>query len=366
MKRINKKVALIHYWLNNWRGGELVLKDVADILGEKYEVHIFTHVLDKSLIKHFDDNVIFHTTFINYLPFANKLYQAYILFMPMALKLLNLDEYNLVVSFESGPAKGIRKRYNHKHISYVHSPMRYIWDMHDEYLESSSFLEKIYLKFITPFLRLWDRKTSKYPKKILCNSNFVKKRIKKYWGRDSIVVYPGLPPLKINHHQDEDFYLYIGELNHYKKADLVFDAFKNNGKNLKIIGKGPYLKKFRMSLQSNIQLLGRVSDKEKFEMLSKCSALIFPSKEDFGLVPIEAMMFGKPVIAYNSGGATETVSEGVSGMFFEHQNIQSLNSCIEKFEKQRKIFTPNTIINHSYQFSNDRFKKNFLKHCTKL
>ena len=255
MGKKNKKVALIHYWLNNWRGGELVLKDVADLLGKKYEVHIFTHVIDNSLVRHFDDNVIFHTTFINQLPFANKIYQAYILLMPIALKLLNLDNYEFIVSFESGPAKGIRKKYNHKHISYVHSPMRYIWDMHEEYLESSSFFERLYLKFITPFLRLWDVKTSKYPKKILCNSNFVKKRIQKYWGRNATVVYPGISQTKIDYQKDEDFYLYIGELNHYKKADLVFEAFKNNGKNLKIIGKGPFLENFKISSKSNIQLL---------------------------------------------------------------------------------------------------------------
>jgi len=362
--KVKPKVALIHYWLNNWRGGELVLKDVADLLGKNYEVHIYTHVLDHSLIQHFDKRVVFHTTFIDKLPFSNKLYQAYILLMPIALKLLKLDDYESIISFESGPSKGIRRKYNHKHICYVHSPMRYIWDMHEEYLESSTIIEKIFLKFITPFLRIWDKKTSHYPKKILCNSKFVKKRIKKYWGRDAIVVYPGITPMTVGKQINENFYLYIGELNHYKKADIVFEAFKKNGRKLKIIGKGPFLENFKKDSQSNIELLGRVSDQEKFKILSECVALIFPSKEDFGLVPIEAMMHGKPVIAYQEGGATETVINELSGLFFNEQNSKSLNDCILKFEKMD--FKPKNIIKYAQKFSNDSFKMSFSEHLNKL
>lgn len=363
---MKKKIALIHYWLNNWRGGELVLKDVADLLADEYEIHIYTHVLDNNLKENFNENVIFHTTLIDKLPFSNRLYQAYILLMPLALKFLRLDEYSLIISFESGPAKGIRKKYNDRHISYVHSPMRYIWDMHEDYLKSSSFFEKIYLKIITPFMRIWDKKTSKYPQKILCNSNFVKDRIKNYWGRNATVVYPGIAHINARDTIDKDYFLFIGELNHYKKADLIFQSFKENGKELKIIGKGPFLERFKRENQQNIKLLGRVDNETKFNLLAKCTALIFPSKEDFGLVPIEAMMLGKPVIAFKEGGANETVKDNVSGLFFDQQSVKSLNSCLERFERNKHLFRKELIINRGQKFSNENFKSNFLSIAKKF
>ncbi len=359
-----KKIALVHYWLVNWRGGELVLRDAARALKD-YDVYIYTHVIDEKLKSHFPKNVKFKTTFINHLPFAKKFYQLYILLMPLALKALNLDDYELIITFESGPAKGIKTKYNNRHISYVHSPMRYIWDMHDEYIQSSSLLEKIYLKIITPILRAWDIKTSKYPKKIICNSNFVKKRIKKYWNRNAEVVYPGIDIVNTQKYHSENFYLFIGELNHYKKADLVFDAFKQSGRRLKIIGKGPFYNQFSNSYTDNIDILGRVSDEKKWQLIKSCKALIFPSKEDFGLVPIEAMIFGKPVIAFNSGGAKETVINGKTGYLFNEQNVSSLNEKINVFEKNYLDFDSNEIIKHGHSFSSKEFQKNFFSIITK-
>ncbi len=354
-----KKIALVHYWLLDWRGGEKVLKDVTDFYVND-RVTIYTNVFNKDLQKNFGKHVKIKTTFIQKLPMSNRFYQAYLLLMPLALFLLKLDKYDLIISFESGPAKGIKKKYRNKHISYVHSPMRYIWDMHDDYIKAASFFEKIYLKIVTPILRVWDKKTAHHPKVIYCNSNFVKKRITKYWGRESSVIYPGTPQIDVkNEIIDKNYYLFIGELNHYKKADLVFNAFLENEKKLKIIGKGKYLDYFKKSKNENIEVLGRVSDFKKDKLLAECSALIFPGVEDFGLVPVEAMNYGKPVIAFRSGGALETVEENLSGVFFNKQTVLSLNEAINKYEFNKNSFSIEKIQNHAKKFSVKNFKKTF-------
>lgn len=352
------KIALIHYWLIDWRGGEKVLKDVTDLYSND-DVTIYTNVFNKKLYKKFGKHVKIKTTFIQKLPFSKKIHQIYLLLMPLALFLLKLEKYDLIISFESGPAKGIKKKYKDKHISYVHSPMRYIWDMHDDYIEAASFFEKIYLKLITPILRIWDRKTANHPKKIYCNSNFVKKRIKKYWNRDSEVIYPGIPEARINNFiNDKNYYLFIGELNHYKKADLVFDAFLANNRKLKIIGRGKFLDYFKKNKNKNIEVLGRVDDSTKDKLLAECSALIFPGVEDFGMVPVEAMNYGKPVIAFKDGGAMETVKENLSGIFFSEQNTASLNEAIIKYENFKNHFSKDKIQNHAKRFSVRTFKEN--------
>lgn len=350
------KVALVHYWLTSWRGGELVLRDVCDSLKD-YEVDIYTHVYDPVLKEKFGNHVNIKTTFINNLPFAKKIHQLYILLMPIALKLINLDKYDLIISFESGPAKGIKTKYNHKHLCYVHSPMRYIWDMHEEYIEAASFFEKIFLKLITPFLRIWDLRTSKYPKTIYCNSKFVQKRIKKYWKRSAKVFYPAVKSeSSIENIEDKGYYLFIGELNHYKKADLVFDTFINNDKKIKIIGKGKYLNNFKKNATNNIEILGRVDDVKKNNLLKNCSALIFPGTEDFGLVPLEAMSWGKPVIGFRAGGLMETVVENKTGIFFDKQNTLSLNTALDKFESTKENFNADEIFLHANTFSVQNFK----------
>jgi glycosyltransferase involved in cell wall biosynthesis len=350
------KIALIHYWLTSWRGGELVLRDVSESL-KNYEVDIYTHVYDSALKKNFGNHVNIKTTFINKLPFAKKIHQLYILLMPIALKRINLDEYDLIISFESGPAKGIKTKYNHKHLCYVHSPMRYIWDMHDEYIEAANFFEKLFLKFITPFLQVWDLKTSKYPKTIYCNSKFVKKRIKKYWKRNATVFYPAIDSeSSLENTQDDDYYLFIGELNHYKKADLIFDTFIKNDRKIKIIGKGKYLSQFQKNATNNIEILGRVDDSKKNDLLKNCSALIFPGTEDFGLVPLEAMSWGKPVIGFRAGGLMETVVEDKTGIFFDKQDPQSLNEALDKFEMIKDRFKSDEILLHANTFSLENFK----------
>ena len=297
-----------------------------------------------------------YTSFIQRLPFSKKLYQLYLPFMPLALSLFKLNNYDLVISSESGPAKGVKIQPGVKHICYCHTPMRYIWDMYDEYRSNAGFLTRALMPLFITWLRNWDRATSRGVDQFIANSRFVQQRIKNIYGRESMVIYP---PVAVDQFKVsdivEDFYLYAGELTHYKQPQLAIEAFNSSGRKLFVIGEGGIENELKRLAEPNITFLGRQTFDSLRQYFSQCRALIFPGIEDFGIVPVEVMASGRPVIAYRGGGALETVVENESGLFFDEQTPDSLNSVIDQFEASEGSFRPADIRNIALKFSKERF-----------
>ena len=318
------KTALLHYWLTNMRGGEKVLA----ALGEMFpESAVYTHAFGKGMrdegsgIRWHGHEV--HESLIASLPFGRKHPQAYLPLMPTATRALKLDGYDLIVSSESGPIKGVCKPKGARHVCYCHTPMRYLWDMHDEYYRDAGPLEKLAMNLFTPYLRKEDLKSAESVDTFVANSKFVAERIKRIYGRDSTVVHPPVdveffsnPNTQTPKHPNTQtpYYLFAGAQVKYKRLDLAETACARMGRKL-VVAKG-------------------VSDEELRALYAGAKALLFPGLEDFGIVPVEAQAAGTPVIAFGAGGALETVKDGETGLFFREQTVESLCGAIEEFESR--------------------------------
>ncbi len=358
------KVALLHYWLTNIRGGEKVLLELCKIFPD---ADIFTHVISPDIKQIYFLKHKVYSSFISKLPFAQKLYKNYMPLMFKASRGFNLEGYDLIISSESGPIKGIKKPDKTTHICYCHTPARYVWDMFDDYYKCAPFHKKIVMRLLKKYLRKQDLLSSKSVDAFIVNSNFVKERVQRIYGRDAQVIYP---PTDVEFFQKEvvnnqsDYYLMAGELVKYKRPDITIEAFNSNGRKLVISGIGEELDYLKSIAKGNITFKGRVSDEELRDLYSNAQALIFPGVEDFGIVPLEAQATGTPVIAYAAGGALETVIDGETGLFFNKQSAESLNSAIDKFENMREVFDTDKIRSHTNIFSQQRFIaeiKNLLK-----
>jgi glycosyltransferase involved in cell wall biosynthesis len=352
------KVAFVHYWLVGMRGGEAVLEEFCTLFPD---ADIYTHVYDESSVSKKISAHNIYTTSISKLPFSKKFYQLSLPFMPIALEQIDLSDYDLVISFESGPSKGVIVAPEAQHVCYCHSPMRYLWDMYHEYLSRTGWLKRLLMIPVIHYLRMWDVTSSSRVDFYLANSSFVKARIRKYYRRDAIVINPPVDLERFSRRDgfgdSEDYYLFVGQLVDYKRADLAVDAFNENGKKLVIIGTGERSSMLKKRVKSNIEILGRVNNVDLIRHYSQCKALVFPGVEDFGIVPLEAMACGKPVIAYKRGGAVDTVVDGVTGLFFAEQTPKALNDAIERFEAIEAEFQPDHIAKHASQFSANTFRK---------
>jgi glycosyltransferase involved in cell wall biosynthesis len=351
------RIALIHYWLLNWRGGERVLKAIADIFPQ---ADIYTHVYDPALVQQELPGRKIRTSFIGQLPFARRHYQKYLPLMPLALEQLDLRDYDLVISNESGPAKGVIVGPNTQHLCYCLSPMRYLWDMYPDYRASAGTVTRAIMGPMMHYLRLWDQLSAQRVDQYVAISRFVAARIEKYYRRHADIIYP---PVSVDDFtaslSSDDYYLSVGQLVAYKKADLMVEAFNLLGKRLVVIGEGELMPKLRRLAKSNIQLLGRQPFDVIRDYYSRCRALVFPGIEDFGIVPVEAMASGKPVIAFAAGGALDTVIDGSTGLLFSEQSLQGLVRAVLRFEEIRDSFDPVAIRAHAEQFSTDRFTAQF-------
>lgn len=314
------KTALLHYWLTNRRGGEQVLSALCGLLPG---ADIYTHAFGPKMRTPGENGVWegcrVRETFIARLPFGRIKPQAYLPLMPAATRSLNLEGYDLVVSSESGPIKGIRKPAGTRHVCYCHTPMRYLWDLHDDYYRDAGALGKLAMRLFTPYLRREDLKSAESVDVFVANSEFIAERIKRIYGRESTVVHP---PVDIGYFADcergeGDYYLFAGAPVKYKGLDLARAACARLGRRLAVVGGG------------------RASREDLRRAYAGARALLFPGVEDFGIVPVEAQAAGTPVIAYGVGGALETVVDGKTGMFFHVQTVESLCEAIEEFEGRR-------------------------------
>lgn len=338
------KTALLHYWLTNLRGGEKVLA----ALGEMFpEADVFTHALGSAMRDNSGDEVKVEghgqrwrghsvsESFIASLPFGRKWPQAYLPLMPMANRRFNMSGYDLIVSSESGPIKGIRKPAGARHVCYCHTPMRYVWDMYDEYYRMAGFGGKLAMKLFTPYLRKEDLKSAESVDTFVANSHFVADRIKRIYGREATVVPP---PVDVDFFKGDyekgDYYLLAGQLIGYKRPDLAIAACVKMERRIVVIGNGNQRAALEKQYAANplVTFLGRVSDDELKATYGGARALLFPGLEDFGIVPVEAQAAGTPVIAYGRGGALETVKAEETGLFFSEQTVAALSAAIEAFE----------------------------------
>ena len=326
------KVALIHYWLVNMRGGEKVLEALCRMFPH---ADIFTHVYDPAAVSDVIRAHSVKTTLISRLPFARQRYQNYLPLMPLALEELDLSGYDLIISSEAGPAKGVTPPPDAAHLCYVHSPMRYIWDQYHVYKRHAGFAARTAMPLLAHQLRIWDAISAVRVDAFVANSAHVAKRVNKFYRREAAVVHP---PVAVDDFapaprgERENFYLWAGELVAYKRPDIAIEAFNRLGRQLVVIGGGEMRGKLEKTAKGNIKFLGRTDFETLKRCMARCKALVFPGEEDFGIIPVEAMASGRPVIAYGRGGALDTIIDGETGLLFDDQSVEGLMAAIESFE----------------------------------
>jgi glycosyltransferase involved in cell wall biosynthesis len=326
------KIALVHDYLVQYGGAERVLECFAEIFPE---APIYTLVYNKKLMHGNFSRKDIRTSFLQKFPMASARHRIFPQFMPVAIEQFDFSDYDLVLSDSSSFAKGIITGPETLHICYMHTPMRFAWDDCQKY--NNDFYFPIFIKKIVPFamnyIRIWDRVSADRPDKIIANSNFVAKRIKKYFRRDSVVINPpiDIEKFKVNK-EKEKYFITAGRFMAYKRFDITIKAFNKLGIPLKILGRGPEFKNLKKMAKNNIEFLGRVSDEELADYFSKCQAFIFPQEEDFGLTAIEAMACGTPLIAYRGGDIVEHMEEGKTGLFFENQTPEDIVEVVKNFK----------------------------------
>ena len=356
------KVALVHYWLVGMRGGEKVLEVLCDLFPA---ADIFTLVIDRAAVS---DKILrhrIHTSFLQKIG-GRRFYRKMLPLMPYALESFDLTGYDLVISSEAGPAKGVVTGPDSVHICYCHSPMRYVWDLYPQYYAGSSALTRAVMTFSSPRLRQWDVTTAARVDYFVANSDFVARRIKKYYRRDATVINPPVDARRFAISPARgDFYLSAGQITPNKRIDLAVEAFTTLELPLVVIGGGA-TQALRRSAGPSIKFLGSVSDAQMAEYFAGCKALIFPGVEDFGIVPLEAMASGRPVIAFARGGALETVIPGKSGLLFHEQTAAGLSAAVAQMENQLHQYDPLHLREFALQFDRPQFTRRmaaFIDQC---
>lgn len=387
------KVAIIHDWLVTYGGAEVFLEYLLKIYSD---ADIFTLVYDKKRIgNHFTKNHII-TSGLQKIPFSTRLYGKLLPLMPHAAESFDLSSYDLVISSSSCCAKGVITSPLTPHVAFIHSPMRYAWDLFFDYKKRSGFLTRFFMDRFMKEVREWDYISAQRIDLIIANSRYIARRIKKFWGRDSRVIY--LPvdtsrfsvPLKdgtkvgnstasipqaeaidgeirlhsnLTYNNDSRYYIAFSRLVPYKRIDIALNACKRLGRRLIIIGSGPQERTLKKLAASSplITFTGRVSDEDLSGYLHNARALLFCAEEDYGFVPLEAQSCGCPVIAYNRGGACETVIDNVTGLFFNRQTADSLIDALIRFESKEPSFNKDAIIAHAKSNTFENFRASFLQ-----
>jgi glycosyltransferase involved in cell wall biosynthesis len=357
------RVAIVHYWFVGRAGGERVVEALAEIFPQ---ADLFALVADRETLAPILQSRNLHTSFLQRVPGARRFHRHFLFLQAIALEQFDFSNYDLVISSESGPAKGVITSSKTCHVCYCHSPMRYIWEMYPQYRRGMNPLVGGIFALAAHYMRLWDYASAGRVDYFVANSRFIASRIRKYYGRGCTVIHPPVETSAGNTSGVQgDYYLTVGRLVDYKRFDLAVDACTKLGRKLRVIGDGPQYKTLRRMAGPAVEFLGKVSDGELRENLAGCRALLFPGEEDFGIVPVEAQSFGRPVIAYASGGVLETVRgilpdeptiENPTGVFFTDQSTSSVAKAILDFESKEDELCSETIREHSLQFDSGIFK----------
>lgn len=352
--------ALVHHWFLTMAGGERVCEAVCEILDAP---DLFSIVADPDSLSDTLKRSTLTTSFVQHVPGARTWYRYYAWMFPLAVEHFDLSGYDLVFSSDANTVKGVMTNPETCHVCYCHSPMRYAWNLFHEYRRTPNPLKSWIISLTMHYLRIWDYCAAARVDYFVANSQTVRRRIASYYRRDARVIYP---PCDVERfyfaERIDDYYLLVGRLVDYKKADLAVQAFGRTGRRLLVVGRGPQLNKLKAIAETNIEFLDSVDDRQLADLYSRCRALIFPGEEDFGIVPVEAQASGRPVIAYAKGGALETVVSGKTGLFFSRQTPEALNAAVEEFEASADSFDPETIRRHAGLFGKDRFQREIREH----
>ena len=364
----NKKIALIHDYLLCFGGAERVLKSFHEMFPE---APIYVICYDKKIAEKYFPNVKIYASFVQKIPYFWKKPKYLLPFLPLAVESFDLSEYDLVISSSSAFAKGVVTKPKTTHICYCHAPMRFAWDYYYEYKKSHSAfrgLKGIFTKIVLHYMRIWDRHCEARVDYFIANSNFTKERIKKFYRRDAEVIYP---PVNIRDISDKlpeikDYFLIISQLRYYKRIDIAIEAFNKLELPLVIIGYGDDRHRLQKMAKPNIKFLGWLEDEAMIGYYSGCKAFIFPGEEDFGITAVEAMSFGKPVLAFRRGGVMETVVEGVSGEFFDDLEPAVLADGVRRILENYKNYNSDIIKQGSMEFNEEKFKDKIMQYLDKI
>ena len=324
------RTAIVHYWLLNMRGGEKVVEALCRMLPD---ADVFTLFYDPDAVS---ETIRRHNVQTSFLQPFRKAYRSLLPLMPMALESFDLREYDLIVSSESGPAKGVIASSGTRHVCYCHTPMRYLWDLYPAYRNQwvGAGWKRAMLTPAANYLRLWDFASAARVDHFVANSDNVRRRIWKTYRRDSQVVRPPVAVEKFYWNPPEDYYLIVSELVPYKRVDAAVRAFNENGRRLRVAGGGPEYKALRRAAAPNIEFCGRVTDEDLRALYARCRAFLMPGEEDFGIAAVEALASGKPVIALARGGALEIVPEFGGLLYNEPDGLRAAIELWDAFEPE--------------------------------
>ena len=348
------KVALVHDWLNGMRGGEKCLEVLCEMFPD---ADLYTLIYEKGKLSKIIESMKINTSFIQHMPFGLKNYRHYLPLFPLAIEQFNLNGYDLIVSSSHCVAKGVRHDKSVCHISYVHAPMRYVWDQFDTYFRQprTSMLVRIAAEATRSYLQRWDKKTSKRVDTFICNSQNIRSKIRDYYNRESKVVNP---PVDLSLFRPgetkESFYLMVGAFAPNKRVDLAVKTFNRLKLPLKIVGTGQDEAYCKSIAKGNIEFHGKLSNNKLLKLYQQARALIFPGEDDFGITPLEAQACNTPVIAYASGGALETVTDQ-TGIFFQEQKEEALCVAVKEMEQSWKNFSPEKFSNQTRFFRRENY-----------
>ena len=353
------RVAFVHDWLTGRRGGELVLEQLVRLFPD---AEIFTLLYRSGSVGPPIEERPIHTSALQAVPGVLRHYRTLLPLMPSALRGLDVRAFELVISSSHCVAKGIRVPSGTPHLAYVHSPMRYMWDLFDDYFGPGRAPLPVRLgaRAVRPFLQAWDRRTAAGPNALVANSHHVAKRLMRFWGRSADVIHPPVDLARFGSgapgRGGGGYFLWLGALAPYKRVDVAVEAFRRTGHPLWIAGDGQDARLLRQGLPANVRWLGAVPDAEVPELYQRARALVFPGEEDFGITPLEAMASGRPVLALARGGALETVTPS-TGLFFDAPTPESLATALERFETFERTFDPASARARAAEFSEERFRE---------
>ncbi len=347
--------AIAHEWLVNYAGSERVVESFTNIWKDA-DVYALVDFLNDEQRKTILKGKRANTTFVQNLPFARKKHRYYLPLFPTAIESFDLAEYKLIISSTHAVSKGVKTNKNQLHICYCHSPMRYAWDQSEQYLTG---VKGLFAKSFMNYLRNWDLKSANNVNFFIANSNHIAEKIKRIYKRDSAVIYPpvDVDNFDVSEKRDE-YFVTASRLVPYKKIDLIVEAFNQMpDKKLIVIGSGPEKEKIKTLADPNIEFLGHQPSAQLKEFLMKAKAFVFAAEEDFGIVVVEAMACGTPVIALNKGGTAESVINGKTGIHFNEQTPESIKEAIKEFEKRIDYFDVQYIRKHAEKFNRSNFEE---------
>ncbi|WP_085489104.1 glycosyltransferase family 4 protein [Paraburkholderia susongensis] len=356
------KVAIVHDWLVVSGGAEKVLKNIIECFPDADIFSIVDFLEDRECVKGKPVN----TSFIQRMPFARRRYRAYLPLMPIAIEQVDLSGYDLVISSSHAVAKGVLTGPNQVHISYIHSPIRYAWDLQHQYLRESHLntgIRSALARVLLHYIRGWDSRSANGVDHLVANSQFIARRIRKAYQRDSTVIYPPVDLANMTiRTQKDDFYVTASRMVPYKRIDLIVQAFSQTPeRRLVVIGDGPEMKKIKAVAGENVEILGHQPSHVLTDYLQRARAFVFAAEEDFGISVVEAQACGTPVIAFGRGGALESVVglplERATGVFFGAQTAESLLEAVDRFESNLDVFDPRQCRKNAERFSSENFKK---------